>query len=125
MLLGRAFLRERPWQHEFGLEHRPGSLHHPIDRRRHPALHRMKHLPLHFDDDLAGIALVPMAVEVLRYGPELDNKVGGKVLRLDFASFFPPEPHEGHLIVAHDYPGVGAANEIATIWLQDLLLCTH
>src|SRR6266436_1211955 len=35
----------------------------------------------------------------LRCSVTLDNKVDGKVLRLDFASFFLPEPHEGRLIV--------------------------
>ena len=33
VLLGRRFLRERPGQHELGLEHRPGALDHPVQGR--------------------------------------------------------------------------------------------
>ena len=33
--------------------------------------------------------------------------------RLDLAALFPPQPQEGGLIVAHDDPGVRAADERA------------
>ena len=75
VLLGRAFLRERPWQHELGLEDGAGSLDHAVQCCRHPALDRMKHLPLHLGDDLAGIPLVPVPVEMLGHGAELDDQV--------------------------------------------------
>ena len=35
----------------------------------------MKHLPLHLGHDLAGIALVPVPVEVFGHGAELDDQV--------------------------------------------------
>ena len=75
VLLGRAFLRERPWQHELGLEDGAGPLDHAVQGGRHPALDRMKHLPLHLGHDLAGVALVPVPVEVLGHGAELDDQV--------------------------------------------------
>ena len=42
---------------------------------------------------------------------ELDDEVAGQVLRLDLASFLPPEPEQGGFVAAHDDPGVGAADE--------------
>ena len=41
MLFGRRFFRERPGQHEFGLEHRAAGFDHAIERRRHPLVDRM------------------------------------------------------------------------------------
>ena len=93
----------------------PVALDHAVEGRRHPALDRMEHLPLHLGDDLAGIALVPVPVEVLGHGAELDDQVAGQVLRLDLAALFPPEPEQGGLVVAHDDPGVRAADEGAAV----------
>ncbi len=70
VLFGGGFLRERPGQHEFGLEHRARTLHNAVQRRRHPPLHRVENLPLHLCDDLAGIALVPVPIEMLGYNAE-------------------------------------------------------
>ena len=75
----------------------------------------MEHLPLHLGDDLAGIALVPVPVEVLGHGAELDDQVAGQVLGLDLAALLPPEPEQGGLVVAHDDPGVRAADEGAAV----------
>ena len=69
----------------------------------------MKHLPLHLGDDLTGIPLVPVPVEVLGHGAELDDQVVRKVLGLDLAALFPPQAEQGGLVVAHDNPGVRAA----------------
>ena len=65
--------------------------------------------------DLPGIELVPAPVQILGDGPKLDNEVPGQVLRLDLASFLPPQPHQGDLVIAHDDPGVGAADEGAAV----------
>ena len=59
-LVGVEFIEENGG----GLEDRTGRLDHAVQGRRHPALDGMKHLPLHLDDDLAGVALVPVSVEV-------------------------------------------------------------
>jgi hypothetical protein len=75
MLFRSRFLRKRPGQHEFGLKHRTSALDHAVQCRRHPALHRMKHLPLHLGDNVAGISLVPVPVEMLGHYSELDNEI--------------------------------------------------
>ena len=75
----------------------------------------MKHLALHLGDDLAGVAFVPVPVEMLGHGAELDDQVARQVLGLDLAALFPPQPEQGGLIVAHDDPGVRAADEGAAI----------
>ena len=49
------------------------------------------------------------------HAAELDQEVTGQVVRLDLASFFPPEPEQGRLVIAHDDASVGAAYERATI----------
>ena len=41
----------------------------------------------------------------------------GALLRLYFTAFFPPEPDEGGFIIAHDDPGVRAADEVAPEFL--------
>ena len=115
VLFGRRFFRERPRQHELGLEHRAGGLDHAVERGRHPADRRMLHAALDVGDDLAGIAFVPAAIEVLGGEPELDDEVAREVLRLDLAPFFPPEPQQGGLVLAHDDPGVRAADEGAAV----------
>ena len=70
---------------------------------------------LDVDDDLPGIELVPAPVQILGDRPKLDNEVAGQVLRLDLAAFLPPQPHQGDLVIAHDDPGIGAADEGAAI----------
>jgi hypothetical protein len=69
----------------------------------------MNHLPLHFGDDLAGIAFIPMPVEMLGHRPELDNQVVRQILGLNFAALLPPEAEQGRRIVPHDDPGIGTA----------------
>ena len=111
VFFGRRLFGERPGQHELGFEHRPAALDAPVERRRHPAERRMADLPLDIGDDLPGIGLVPAPVKLLGDHPELDDEVAGEVLRLDLAAFFPPQPQQGGLVVAHDDPGVRAADE--------------
>ena len=119
-VLGHSGLfRERPGQHELGLKHRAGSLHHAVQGCRHPPLYGMENLPLHLGHGLAGIAFVPAPVEVFGDRAELDDQVAGQVLRLDLAALLAPQAEQGGFVVAHDDPGVGAAKKGATI--QDLL----
>ncbi len=75
MLFGSAFLGKRPRQHEFGLEYRPSSLDHAVERCRHPAFYRMDHLSLHLDDSLTGVALVPAPIEILGDPPKLNDQI--------------------------------------------------
>jgi hypothetical protein len=68
---------------------------------------------LHVLDGVAGVALVPLAIEVLGHDPELDDEVAREVLRPDLAAFFLPEADQGLFVLAHDDAGVGAADEVA------------
>src|SRR5882672_10237613 len=72
---------------------------------------------LDIGNDLPGVELVPAPVQILGDGPKLDDEVPGEVLRLDLAPLLPPQPHQSDLIVAHDDPGVGAADEGTAVLL--------
>ena len=71
--------------------------------------------PLHVLDGVAGVALIPAPVEVLGDRAELDDQVVGEVLRLDLAALLAPQPDQGGLVVAHDDPGIRAADERAAV----------
>ena len=90
-----ALFRERPRQHEFGLEHRPGGLDHAVERSGHPAHDRMLHPTLDPGEDLAGVAFEPVAVEGLGHDAELDDEVARQVLGFDLAPLFAPEADAG------------------------------
>ena len=95
VLFGGRLFGERPGQHEFGLEHglgcprrcRRGS---PPSKGWPSASRGAAHL-----DSPAGIALVPVAVEVLGGRPELHDEIAGEVLRLGLAPFLAPEADQG------------------------------
>ncbi len=119
VLFGRGFFREGPGQHELGFEHRAGGLDEAIQRRRHPFVDGMLDPLLNVLDGVTGVALVPAPVEVFGHGAELDDQVVGEVFRLDLAALLPPQPDQSGLIVAHDDPGIRAADEGAAIhWIE-------
>jgi hypothetical protein len=68
------------------------------------------------------VALIPAPVEVLGDRAELDDQVVRKILRLDLAAFLAPEPNQGRFIVAHNDPGIRAADDVAAIALR---FCKH
>jgi hypothetical protein len=68
-----ALLRERPGQHEFGVEHCASRINQAVQRRRHPFMYGVRDPPLDVLDGAAGIALVPTPVEVLGDGAQLDD----------------------------------------------------
>ncbi len=78
-------------------------------------MHRVKHLPLHLDHLLAGVRFVPVPVEVLGHGAELDHEITGEILRLDLAALLSPQPEQGRLVLSHDDPGIRAADEGAAV----------
>jgi hypothetical protein len=57
---------------------------------------------------MPGVALIPDPVEVLGHHPELDDEVRREILRPDL------EPDQGLLVLPHDDPGVGAADEVTS-----------
>src|SRR6516225_5915458 len=115
MLFRGRLLRERPGQHEFGLENGPAARHHPIKGRPHPPEYWMHEPMLNAFYGLLGIALVPMPIEGLSRYAELDDEVAGEVVRLGLAPFLAPEADKSGFIGAHDDPGVGSADEEAPI----------
>src|SRR6266545_3747951 len=115
VLFGCGLLRERPRQHEFGLEYCPGPLHDAVEGRHHPRDCRMLHAALDVSDVVARVALVPRPVELLGSPPELYDEVTREVLGLGLASLLPPKPDQGGLVAAHDDPSVRAADEALPI----------
>ncbi len=95
VLFGRPLFGERPWQHELGLENRPGGFDHAVEGCRHVADDGMLDPTLDVGEHLAGVALEPVAVEGFGDHTELNDEVAGKVLGRDFAALFPPEAEEG------------------------------
>ena len=111
----RRFLRERPGQHELGLEDGLATLDTAIEGCPHPAQRRVPNSPLDISYHLARVGLVPVPIKVLGHDPELDDKVAGQILWLDLSALFAPEPKERLFIIAHDDPGVRAADEATPI----------
>src|SRR5215469_18612944 len=64
-LFGGCFFREGPRQHELGLEHGFCALHDAVEGGHHPRNCRMPDAALHVADPLAGVALIPGAIELL------------------------------------------------------------
>ena len=86
VLPGRGLLRERPGQHELGLEHHPAARDDAVEGRPHPPEHRVPHAMLDAFDGLPGIALEPMSVEgpqALRLYPAAQHLVRSKVGHAD------------------------------------------
>jgi len=75
----------------------------------------MLDLPLHVLDDVIGVALIPAPVEVLGDAAELNDQIVAEILGLDLAALLAPQPNEIGLIIAHDDPCIGAADEGAAI----------
>jgi hypothetical protein len=109
VLLRRGLFRKRPRQHEFGFEQRAVALDDAVQRRSHPADHRMADPALDIPDDLSGCALVPLPIEELSPEPELHEQIAGKVFRFRLASLLSPEALQGGLVVSHNNPGIRAA----------------
>src|SRR5262245_37053806 len=111
MLLGGRLLRERPGQHEFRLEDRPGGLDNAVERRRHPADRWMPNPALDVLDGLSSCLLEPAPIERLGGRPKLDEEVIRVIWRLRLAALLSPKAQQRVLIVAHDHPGVRSANK--------------
>ena len=66
-----------------------------------------------------------MPIEGFGHEPELDDEVAGEVLRLGLAPFLVPEADQGGFIVAHDDPGVGAADKAPSSHWSGMLTQFH
>ena len=102
----------------FELEHRAGRFDHPVEGGPHPTKHRVANPFLHILYRPTGISFEPLAVEVLRDDPKLDNQVAGEVLRFDFSTLLAPEAEERGFVLPHNDPGVRTADERPAVTLQ-------
>jgi hypothetical protein len=75
----------------------------------------MPDLALDIRDAPPGVALVPGPVELFGRSPKLHDKVVGQVLWRGLPTLLVPEANQGRFVVAHDDPGVRAADEKAAI----------
>src|SRR5215472_5324760 len=71
----------------------------------------MPDLPLYVRKDLASIGLIPAPVQVFGRQSQLDKEIAGQVLRFGLAALFAPKADQRRLVIAHDDPGVRAADE--------------
>jgi hypothetical protein len=117
LLRGRLF-RKRPRQHEFGLEDGAGFLDQSIQRGGHPGDRPVDRMVLDVTDPVARVLLVPAAVEVLGGEAELDDQHAREVEGDLLTSFLAPEPQQRLFVLAHDDPGVRAADEVRAIRLM-------
>ncbi len=115
VFFGGRLLRERPGQHELGLEHGVEVGDEAVKGRRHVAAHRVLDPSLHVGDRAFGVSLVPAPVERLCGEAELDDEIVAQVLRFGFAAFFLPEPDQRGLVRAHNDPCVRPADELAAV----------
>jgi hypothetical protein len=98
-----------------------GFFHQSIQRSSHPGDGPVDGMALDVTDLVTRVQLVPAAVEVLGDQPELDDQDARKIGRGGLTPLFAPEPRQRLLIIAHDDPRVGAANEVHAVRL--MLLC--
>ena len=66
-------------------------------------------------DFLAGLSLDPAAVQIFGDEPQLDDQLTREVQTCLLTALLPPECEERLLVLAHDDPGIGAADEAPSI----------
>jgi hypothetical protein len=69
----------------------------------------MENLPLYVGDDVAGVLLEPVPVQMLGHRAELHKEIARQIFWADLAPLFPPKAVQRRLVVSHDDPRVRAA----------------
>ena len=64
---------------------------------------------------MTGVLLIPAPVEVFGDPPELNDQDARKIGRGGLTALFSPETVEGLFVLAHDDPGIRAADELAAV----------
>ena len=93
----------------------PPGINYAVEARPHPLVDGMLHPALHVLDRLGRCCAHTKLVQVLGHGAKLDDQVARKILWLSLATLLPPKAVKGGLVVTHDDPGVGAADEGASV----------
>jgi hypothetical protein len=63
----------------------------------------------------------PVLRSVLGHQAELDDEVGREVLGPHFAALLLPQSDQGLLVLAHNDPGIGAADKVAAVGVVPLV----
>jgi hypothetical protein len=66
-------------------------------------------------DPVARVQLIPAAVEVFGDEAQLDDQLSRQVLCGRLTPFLAPQAMEGFFVLAHDHPGIRAADKICTV----------
>jgi hypothetical protein len=122
VLLGRSLFRERPREHELGLEHGVEVVDEPIEGGGQEATNWVLNPALDIADRASGVPLIPRPVQRLSGDAELDDEIVAEVLGLHLAALLLPQPKERGLISAHDDPCIRTANEtgpVIVLWTLD------
>jgi hypothetical protein len=72
-------------------------------------------MALDVTDPVTRVYFVPAAVEIFRNQSELDDQYARQIEGIRFTAFFAPQAQKGFLVLAHDGPGIGAADELAAV----------
>ena len=56
-----------------------------------------------------------MPIQMLGHSAELDQEVAGQIFRLDLAPLFLPKTDQCRLVLAHNDPGIRAADKLTAI----------
>jgi hypothetical protein len=78
----------------------------------------MEDAVLNPNDLMSGVALVPAPVQFFSDDPELNDKLSREVGTGRLATLFLPELQQGLLVLAHDDPGIGAAEKVPSILVK-------
>ncbi len=62
-------------------------------------------------EDLPGIALEPVPIEIFGHNPELNDEVSGEVFGLDFPRLLFPQPQQCSFIVSQNNSSVRATDK--------------
>jgi hypothetical protein len=66
-------------------------------------------------DLLTGRGLKPFSVQLFSRFPELNDQTARQILRLGLTAFFLPKPDQLSFVNAHNDPGIGPTNKLASV----------
>ena len=76
---------------------------------------RVVNSSLHVLDGTAAVMFIPAAIEVLGYGPELDNQIVREILGINLPPLLAPKANQSNIVLAHYDSSVRAAYEAPAV----------